>query len=244
MSSSPLRIAIKNLIYTIEDRVLLNIPNLTLEGARITAIMGHNGAGKSLFLRMLHGLLPAPQGCIHYLQDDQHTLPKQAMVFQKPVLLRRSVAANIAFVLKREGLRGKDLTAETEHWLDIAGLSSQAHQPAASLSGGEAQRLAMVRALATRPDVLFLDEATAHLDPSATAAIEGLISLAVTSGTMIVMVTHDRDQARRLSDQVVFLENGTVTETASTSDFFTTPQSPASQNYLAGYLFPLTADQT
>jgi tungstate transport system ATP-binding protein len=148
----------------------------------------------------------------------------------------------VAFVLKRQGLRGAELKAQIAHWLDLAGLSAQADQPAASLSGGEAQRLAMVRALATRPDVLFLDEATAHLDPRATAAIEGLISLAATSGTMIVMVTHDRDQARRLSDQVIFLENGTVRETAPASEFFTKPQSPASKNYLAGYLSPTQMD--
>lgn len=196
-----------------------------------TVVMGPNGAGKSLLLKLLHGLLAPTAGQI--LWGDKAPVDvtrRQALVFQKPVLLRRSVAANIDFVLKA---RGKDL-AQRDVLLDHVGLHPKADQPARLLSGGEAQRLSLARALATDPEVLFLDEPTASLDPGSVLAIERIVSEARMRGVRIVFVTHDVGQARRMADDVVFLHRGRVAEHSAAADFFPEPQSAAARDYLSG----------
>ena len=155
---------------------------------------------------------------------------RQALVFQKPVLLRRSVVANIDFVLKA---RGKD-RARAGALLEHVGLSHKADQPARLLSGGEAQRLALARALATEPEVLFLDEPTASLDPASVLAIERIVRDARDRGVRIVFVTHDIGQARRMADDVVFLHRGRVAEHSPSTDFFAAPCSAAARDYLNG----------
>ena len=213
------------------DRVDLRLPPDTL-----TVIMGANGAGKSLLLRLLHGLLTPSAGRV--LWDgrplDTAARRRQAMVFQRPVLLRRSVAANLRFVL---GLRGGD-PARVPDLLEMAGLTTQARQPARLLSGGEQQRLCLARALALDPEVLFLDEPTANLDPASTAAIEATVRGVSRAGTKVVFVTHDLAQARRLADDVVFLERGKVAEHRPASAFFDRPESAPARDYLAGRLVP------
>ena len=194
-------------------------------------IMGPNGSGKSLLLKLLHGLMRPTSGRIDWGGDrPEQVTARQALVFQKPVLLRRSVAANIDFVLKA---RGKD-TAERHALLDHVDLSHKANQPARLLSGGEAQRLALARALATDPEVLFLDEPTASLDPASVLAIEKIVSEARARGVRIIFVTHDIGQARRMADDVVFLHRGQVAEHKPATDFFPEPRSSAARNYLNG----------
>ena len=149
------------------------------------------------------------------------------------MLLRRSVAANIRFVLKR---RSGSARARIEEILHEVGLADRAHQPARQLSGGEQQRLALARALATEPQVLFLDEPTASLDPASTAAIEAIVGRAHDRGTKIVFVTHDIGQAHRLADDVIFLNGGRLAEHTSAASFFDHPVSQAAQDYLAGRL--------
>ncbi len=216
----------RNLRFAAGGETLIDINDLTLGASGPTMILGPNGAGKSLLLRLLHGLIQPTAG-----QIDTAT-SRQAMVFQRPVLLRRTVAANIHYAL-RAARQPRDRAAAL---LTQAGLNAKARQPARSLSGGEQQRLAIVRALATAPDVLFLDEPTSSLDPAATLAIEALISAADAAGTKVVMVTHDPAQARRLGAEVVFLHHGRVQEHTSADRFFDTPQSPAARAYLAGGL--------
>jgi tungstate transport system ATP-binding protein len=154
------------------------------------------------------------------------------MVFQRPVLLRRSVAANLRFVL---GLRGGD-PARVQELLDMAGLTDRARQPARLLSGGEQQRLCLARALALDPQVLFLDEPTANLDPASTAAIESTVGRVSAAGTKVVFVTHDLAQARRLAEDVVFLHRGRVTEHRPAPAFFDRPDSRPARDYLDGRL--------
>ena len=196
-----------------------------------TMIMGPNGSGKSLLLKLLHGLIAPSAGRIDWGGTAAaDAMPRQALVFQKPVLLRRSVAANIDFVLKS---RGKD-RARRDALLDHVGLAHKAAQPARRLAGGEAQRLALARALATGPEVLFLDEPTASLDPGSVLAIEGIVTQARARGTRIVFVTHDIGQARRMADDVLFLQRGRIAEHSRADDFFDRPRSDAARNYLDG----------
>lgn len=202
-----------------------------LPGQGVTAILGPNGAGKSQLLRLLHGLQAPDAGQIDWagLPPDQARL-RQALVFQRPVLLRRSVLANVVFVLKA---RGGNL-ARAADLLDHVGLAHKADQPARKLSGGEAQRLALARALACDPQVLFLDEPTASLDPASVLAIEALVQQARDAGTRIVLVTHDIGQARRLADDVLFLHRGRLLEQAPAQVFFDQPQSAVARDFLAG----------
>lgn len=213
-----------------QDMVLHNV-SFALGPRGCTVIMGPNGAGKSLLLKVLHGLLPPSVGTIDWagLSPEMAT-QRQAMVFQKPVLLRRSVAANIDFVLKA---RGKD-RSRCEALLAHVGLAHKASQPARLLSGGEAQRLALARALATDPEVLFLDEPTANLDPASVLAFETIVAEARDRGMRILFVTHDIGQARRMADDVLFLNKGGIAEHSPAPAFFTEPRSAAALDYLQG----------
>jgi tungstate transport system ATP-binding protein len=153
------------------------------------------------------------------------------MVFQRPVLLRRSVAANIDFALS---LRGGGAPGRRAEILDHVGLGEYAPRPARLLSGGEQQRLALARALALEPEVLFLDEPTASLDPASVLMIETIVREAHAAGTKIVFVTHDVGQARRLADEVVFIHRGRVREHTDAARFFDRPESQEARDYLAG----------
>lgn len=221
-----------------EGKALLNVPDLALNGPGPTLILGPNGAGKSLLLRCMHGLISPQAGQV--FQDDQVLSPghrkQQSMVFQTPVLLRRSVAANLDYVLRRQRMPRAVRRARIETLLSEGGLGGKARQSARSLSGGEAQRLAILRALASTPKILFLDEPTSALDPAATQAIEALILAAARRGTRIVMVTHDIGQARRLGHDIVLMQAGEVAEHALAHDFFEHPQTRAARRFLSGAL--------
>lgn len=227
--------AIENLRYVRQGRAIIDDLCLTIPPRSVTVIMGPNGAGKSVLIRLLHGLLPADAGHIHWAERplDDVARAMQAMVFQRPVLLRRSVRANLTFVLN--GARRKD-AGYVDALLAAAGLAGKSHQPARLLSGGEQQRLALARALALEPKVLFLDEPTASLDPSATVAIEQTVLAAHAAGTKIVLVTHDIGQAHRLADDVVFLHRGRAVEHTAAERFFHQPSSTHGRAYLAGEL--------
>lgn len=224
---------VRDLVLTFGSTTVLNGLSFDLGAAGCTMVMGPNGSGKSLLLKLLHGLMAPTAGRIDW---GGHAAPgvtaRQALVFQKPVLLRRSVAANIDFVLKS---RGKD-RARRDALLDHVGLGHKAGQPARLLSGGEAQRLALARALATDPEVLFLDEPTASLDPASVLAIEDIVKGARDRGVRIIFVTHDMGQARRMADDVLFLNRGTIAEHSRAEEFFPEPQSQAARDYLNGKL--------
>lgn len=207
--------------------------DLTLAPGGITMILGPNGAGKSLLLRLLHGLIPPTEGRLTWngAPADAALRKRQAMVFQSPVLLRRSAAANIDFVLRA---RGAADPARREALLAGVGLAGRGTAPARLLSGGEQQRLALARALASDPEMLFLDEPTASLDPGSVRMIEEAVRRASLAGMRIVFVTHDIAQARRLADDVLFLHAGRLAEHSPAARFFDAPQSQAARDYLAG----------
>lgn len=218
------------------DARLIDGIDLTLSETGITVIMGPNGAGKSLLLRLLHGLLTPSSGHVEWggAPMGPEVMRRQALVFQKPILMRRSVAANVDFVMRARGARSVSDRARRDALLRHVGLQDRAAQPARLLSGGEQQRLALARALATRPDVLFLDEPTANLDPASVFRIEEIVRGACAAGTKIIFVTHDVGQARRLADDVLFLHRGKVAEHRPASAFFARPVSQVARDYLQG----------
>ncbi|MBD3677474.1 MAG: ATP-binding cassette domain-containing protein [Rhodobacteraceae bacterium] len=234
--SLPLRL--RDLRFERGGQRLLDIPALSIAPGEPTLIMGPNGAGKSVLLRLLHGLEAPTSGQVLAGDAplDEATRRRQAMVFQRPVILRRSVRANLAFALHGRRMSRAEKADRIDALLRMARLSDRAAQSGRSLSGGEQQRLALVRALATEPDVLFLDEPTASLDPGATQAIETLIREASATGTKIVMVTHDPGQARRLGGEVLFLNKGHLVEQTAVEPFLDTPATDAARRFLRGDL--------
>ncbi|WP_245306339.1 phosphate ABC transporter ATP-binding protein [Roseovarius aestuariivivens] len=226
---------VRDLSHRAGARRLLDAISLSLKPAGVTVIMGPNGAGKSLFLRLVHGLATPTAGQISWggaLLSPALTR-RQSLVFQNPVLLRRSVAANVDFILRA---RGRSDPAKRDAALARVGLSDEAHHPARRLSGGQQQRLALARALVTEPEALLLDEPTASLDPASVLMIERIVADTAAQGTKIVFVTHDIGQARRLADDVVFLHAGQLAEYSPAARFFDAPRSEAAQAYLQGRL--------
>lgn len=226
----------RGVVFEVDGKRLIDGIDLVIEAGPITVIMGPNGAGKSLLLRLLHGLIEPTEGEVRWAGRpvDERVRRRHAMVFQAPVLLRRSVAANLRFVLGLRAKRGEKTESRLERLLQQAGLADLAHRKARSLSGGEQQRLALARALAVRPDVLFLDEPTGSLEPASVAAVEDVVRAARRDGTKIVFVTHDVGQARRLADEIVFLHRGRIAEHGPAEAFFAGPSSRAARDYLAG----------
>ncbi|WP_305987781.1 phosphate ABC transporter ATP-binding protein [Roseibium sp. MMSF_3544] len=220
------------------QRLLHGVDVSVRRGAR-TLIMGPNGAGKSLLLRLMHGLIKPKEGEVLWQGSPltKKTMRAQAMVFQRPVLLRRSVLANLKFALSVRGLQGRPRAEKIDQALASAGLSHLAHRPARVLSGGEQQRLAVVRALACEPDLLFLDEPTANLDPASTAAIEKLVLEANAQGITIVLVTHDAGQAKRLGEDVIFLQDGRIAETGPVDQVLNRPRSEPARAWRDGRLY-------
>lgn len=231
-------LALDGVRFEVGGKSLIDGLSLSLSPGSRSVVMGPNGAGKSLFLRLLAGLLKPTAGRITYggRAADAAALRRIAVVFQRPVMLRRSVAANLRHALATYGVPRAERAQRIAELLALAGLQHLADRPARVLSGGEQQRLAMVRALGAAPELLLLDEATASLDPQATAAIEDLIGQAAAKGVKIVMVTHDRGQAQRLADEVLFLHRGTLAERSAADVFFNRPSSAAAQAYLEGRL--------
>ena len=213
---------VRQLVYSVGTHRLIDGIDLTIERDRRTVIMGPNGAGKSLLLRLLHGLLTPTAGevCWGATPRMDQARQRQALVFQRPVLLRRSVAANLRFALKLRRYARAEREERLRHSLELANLSHLADRPARVLSQGEQQRVAIARALVLEPEVLVLDEPTVSLDPTSVEAIEELILAAHRRGTKIILVTHDMAQAHRLADEVVLLEQGRVVEQASDLQFF------------------------
>ncbi len=221
--------------FSVSGERLLDDITLTLRAGSRTFILGPNGAGKSLLLRLCHGLLRPAAGRIRWALQDTAVLRRaQAMVFQRPVLLRRSVMDNVAYALAVQGVPRRARRFLAEQSLEQVGLTDLARRPARVLSAGEQQRLALARAWALRPQVLFLDEPTANLDPAATKRIEAIIDAIHRNGTKIVMTTHDLGQARRHADDVVFLHRGRLLEHTPAATFFARANSPEARAFMAG----------
>lgn len=215
-------------------RVLVGPVDLALDGQGITAVIGPNGAGKTSLLRLLHGAARLSMGQIHWACPTDEARHHQAFVFQRPIMLRRSVLANLTYPLTIHGMNRAEARDRACDWAQRVGLASLLDRSALVLSGGEQQKLALARALITQPRLVFLDEPCANLDGRATAEIEAILHQAASAGTAILLSTHDMGQARRLARDVVFLRQGQVQEHSPAQQFFNTPQSPYARAFLNG----------
>jgi tungstate transport system ATP-binding protein len=213
-------------------RVIRNV-DLTIAEGDCTLVLGPNGSGKSTLLRLLHGLVAPTAGRVEWA-GAPHPARGQAMVFQRPVLLRRSAAANVRYALGLAGIDGRAADERIDDVLADVGLAALAQRPARVLSGGEQQRLALARAWALRPGVLFLDEPTASLDPKATRAVEDIVRDIHAHGTTIVMATHNLAQARRMARDIVFMSEGRVVEQSPAAQFFASPRTSEAAAFLEG----------
>ena len=232
-----LPLTFQDVSFEIGGTRLIKDLNCTLEAGPRTMILGANGAGKSLFLRLCHGLLEPSAGRISWHgAKGGDPRKEQAMVFQRPVMLRRSAAANVAYALKLKRTPRADWPGIIDDALGHTGLRRLSLTPARVLSIGEQQKLALARAWALKPQVLFLDEPTASLDPASTHAVEEIINAIHGQGTRIVMTTHDLAQARRLADEVMFLNRGRLLEMAPAGRFFEKPENDLARAFLKGEL--------
>lgn len=222
--------------FSAGDVRILRGVSLELGAGAPSVIIGPNGAGKSVLLRLLHGLLSPTEGRVDWAAPPGEAARRQAMVFQRPVLLRRSVLANALYPLRLAGVPRALREGRAREALALVGLDALADRPARRLSGGEQQRLALARAAALAPEVLFLDEPCASLDPTATRAVEEIIATLAARGTKIVMTTHDLGQARRLAGEVLFLCRGELREHAPAASFFASPATAEAAAFLRGEL--------
>lgn len=231
MRASILPLRAERLALIRDGQRLIDTVSFTLPQGGITTIIGPNGAGKSLTLRLCHGLIAPDEGMVTWTRDARL---QHAMVFQQPVMLRRSVRANIAHAL--HAVTHPAVKSRTDEALARFHLTPLAERPARLLSGGEKQKLAIARAWATEPEVLFLDEPTSQLDPAATREIEALIRTLSLEGLTLVMTTHDLGQARRLADRILFFNRGRLVEDADAASFFEQPETPQARAFIAGEL--------
>jgi tungstate transport system ATP-binding protein len=219
-SNGLLPLALDRVRFDAGGRRIIDDVTLTIGPVGNTVILGANGAGKSVLMRLCHGLLKPASGAIRWLGSGAAIAHRQAMVFQRPILLRRSALGNITYALALAGVRGSARQARSLHALERVGLRIIADQPARAQ-----QRLAIARAWALEPDVLFLDEPTASLDPSAAQEVERLIGAIAATGTKIIMTTHHLAQAARIAGEVIFLQHGRVLEQTPAAEFFARPRS-------------------
>lgn len=231
----PLRL--RDVSFAAGGRAIIDGISLEIQAGPSTIILGANGAGKSVLMRLMHGLLEPSAGSVEWNAAEHPGAPrKQAMVFQRPVMLRRSAQANVAYAVKVAGIPRAEREPMVRESLEGVGLAHLARRPARVLSGGEQQRLALARAWALHPEVLFLDEPTASLDPSATREIETVIRAFDAAGTKIVMATHNLGQARRLGDEILFIDQGRLVERAPVEQFFSKPQTAQAAAFIKGEL--------
>jgi tungstate transport system ATP-binding protein len=230
--ASILPLSVQDLSFAADGKLLLDHVGFVLPKGGVTAIIGPNGSGKSLTLRLCHGLLAPSAGAVRWQAEAGRR--RHAMVFQRPVMLRRSAKANILHALTAAGIA--DASSRADAALARFGLAALADRPARLMSGGEQQRLAIARAWAQEPEVLFMDEPSSQLDPGATRQIEEIIAALAAEGMTILMATHDLGQARRLSQRILFLNRGKLIEDAPTQSFFAAPASHDARAFIAGDL--------
>ncbi len=209
---------------------------MMLEAGAPTVLVGPNGAGKTTLLRVAMGLIRPTSGLITWGGREICPPTRRAIMFQRPAMLRRSAAGNIRYALAAAGVPRAKRDARIAQLIADVGLKGLEHRPARRLSGGEQQRLALARALARDPDLLFLDEPTASLDPAATNAIEDIVRNVTARGVKVVMSTHDLGQANRLAGEIVLLHRGRLIESGPAAEFFASPRTEQTRKFIAGEL--------
>ncbi len=230
--SMEIALKLENVVYSHENGKALNECTINLRKECITVVLGPNGAGKSILLKLCHGLLQPTSGKI----TPTDASDESAMVFPKPVLLRRSVLENLAFVLEQANVKKEERENIATQALNEFSMEEFADRPARRLSSGEQQKLSLIRALLMKPDILYLDEPTANLDPNATSTLEQMIAKASNNDVTIIMATHDLMQAKRIAEQIIYIEDGHIVEVSTAADFFESPKDERAKRFIAGKL--------
>lgn len=233
---------VENLIKNYGDKNVLNIEAMEIYKNKITAIIGPSGAGKSTLLHLLNGIEPPSSGSIwfedrriEYKDMNLDIRRSMVMVFQKPVVFSTTVYENLAYGLKLRGMEKKEIEKRVEEMLEVTGLKDKSQQKANTLSGGEAQRVAVARAMIIRPKALLLDEPTTNLDPANVLTIEELIKYGKNRyGISVIIVTHNMFQARRLSDNCLFMLGGRIIEYDTTENLFTISKNETTRAFING----------
>ncbi|WP_119287736.1 ATP-binding cassette domain-containing protein [Azohydromonas sediminis] len=237
MTGAPL-IELEHATVRFGTRVALYDVTLAVHAGERIALVGANGSGKTTLLRLLHGQLQPhlASGVRRTARGADGCEPRQAMLFQRPFLLRLSVRRNVELALWLAGVRGTERRERALAALAHVGLRAEADRPARVLSGGQQQRVALARAWAVRPQVLFLDEPTASLDPHARRDIEALVAEFAAEGMTVVMSSHHLGQVRRLASRVIYLEQGRLVVDRPTAGFFDDPLPDEAALFLQGEL--------
>jgi len=233
---SDLPLVLEDVAFSAGGVAIVHDLTLTIGVGAPTVLVGPNGSGKSTLIRLAMGLVAPSRGRITWGGRAESDGRRRAMMFQRPVMLRRSAAGNVAYALAAAGVDRDAREPGVAELLAEVGLAHVADRPARRLSGGEQQRLALARALARDPQVLFLDEPTASLDPAAIKSVEDIIHAIAQTGVKIVMATHDLGQARRLAGEIVFMLRGTVHECSPAERFFAAPATPEAAAFVRGDL--------
>ena len=236
--AAPLPLRFEGVGLTRGGAALLSDVSFRVDPGPISVVLGPNGSGKTLLLRLANGLLEPTAGSVRWAVPAAAALRDVSLVFQRPVLLRRTARANVAYPARVRGLPRAERARRTVRALEMTRLSELAERPARLLSVGEQQRLALARAWVLEPRVLFLDEPAAALDPGSTGALEATITALRDAGTKIVMTTHDLGQARRLAGEVLFLHRGRLLEQTPADAFFAGPKSVEARKFVEGELVP------
>ena len=233
----------ENLTKSYNGKMVLSIPKLAIEAGKITAIIGPSGAGKTTLLSLINGIEKPDAGTICF-EDEIYSksrscspaaIRRMALVFQKPVMFNTSVYDNMAYGLKVRKLSKVDIGSRLTEAAAFLGLTDLLNQKAITLSGGEAGRVSVARAMIIKPDLLLMDEPTANLDPANVAIIEDMIKRASKEyQTTVVVVTHNMFQAKRLADNIVFMLNGQIVEEGSGSAVFEDPKDQRTQAFTTG----------
>jgi tungstate transport system ATP-binding protein len=234
--SSDLPLMLEEVSILVREHHILRDISLMISAGAPTILVGPNGSGKTTLLRAAMGLIAPSRGRVTYAGRADVPPERRAIVFQRPVMLRRSAAGNVRYALASAGVKRRDRNARAEELLALVGLAGRGDRPARRMSGGEQQRLALARALAKDPDILFLDEPTASLDPAATKAMEDIVRGVAARGIKVVMSTHDLGEARRLGGEIVLMHRGRLVETADAQTFFTQPKTEEARRFVAGEL--------
>jgi tungstate transport system ATP-binding protein len=234
--SSDLPVVLEDISLQAGSTVILDRLNLTINSGAPTLIVGPNGAGKTTLLRLCMGMTAPTTGRVSWGGRADRAPLRRAILFQRPVMLRRTTAANVAYALAQAGTPRSQRAARIAALLERVGLADLAQRPARRLSGGEQQRLALARALARDPEILLLDEPTANLDPAATRSVEEIVLMAARSGIKIVMASHDLGQVRRLAGDVIFLVRGALCEQGRADQFLDNPVTPQAAAFVRGDL--------
>lgn len=224
----------ENLVVEFKGKRILGPIGLKLVKGDISVILGPNGSGKTTLLKSLHGIIKIKHGAISWSCPKSESMAKQMFVFQSPVMLRRSVFENLTYPLTLCKTPKAEINRLADEWVSRISLKEVIHVAATRLSGGEKQKLALARALITKPEMLFLDEPTASLDGKTTLEIEKLLQNSAENGTTIMMSTHDIGQAKRLAKNILFLNKGKLESTQPAQTFFLEPMSNNARKFIAG----------